>query len=49
MWIALTHREFGLVYLCTQLYPFQKHLQWKPIDRVIMLIAAIGVPMVEYI
>ena len=47
MWVLLTGREVGLVYLHTQLFPLQKHLQDKPIDRDIMLITAIGVPMVE--
>ena len=49
MWVSLIGREVGLVYLHTQLFPFQKHLQYKPIDRAIMLIGAIGVPMVENI
>ena len=37
------------MYLRTQLFPFQKHLQYKPIDRNNMMITAIGVPMVENI
>ena len=37
------------MYLCTQPFPFQKHLQYKPIDRDTMLITANGVPMVENI
>ena len=37
------------MYLCTQLFPFRKHLQYKPIDRNIMLITATGVPIVKNI
>ena len=38
-------REVGLVCLHTQLFLFQKHLQYKPIERVVILTAATGVPM----
>ena len=49
MWVLLTGRETGLVCLCTQLLPFQKHLQCNTIDRKYMTITAIGVPMVKNI
>ena len=42
-----TDRAVGLVYLCTQLFLFQKHLQDKPTDRAIILIAAIVVTLVK--
>ena len=49
MWAWLTGREVGLVYLHTQVFLFCKNLQYKPIDRAIMLIAAIEVPVVKNI
>ena len=49
MWVLLTGKEVGLVYLYTQLFPYQKHLQYKWINRDIMLITATRVPMVEHI
>ena len=42
-------REVGLVYLSAQLFPFWKHLQYKPIDRIIMLITTTRVPIIENI
>ena len=47
MWVLLTDREVSLVYLHTQLFLFQQHLQSKPMDRNNMIITAIGVPMVK--
>ena len=35
--------------LSTQPFLFEKHLQYEAIDRAIILIAAIGVPMVKNI
>ena len=49
MWRLLAGREVGLVHLCTQLFPFQKYLQYKPIDSNRMMITAIGVSMVKNI
>ena len=37
------------MYLHTQLFPFQTHLQYKPINRDIILIGAIRVPTIENI
>ena len=37
------------MYLHAQPFPFQKHLQYNPIDKIIMLITATGVPIVEHI
>ena len=37
----------SLVCLCTQLFLFLKHLQYKPIYRAITLIAATGLPIVK--
>ena len=44
--MLLAGGEFGPVYLHTQPFLFQKHLQYKLINNNIM-IAIIGVPMVE--
>ena len=44
---AVVWREFGLVYPCTQPFLFWKHLQYKLIINNNMMIAIIGVPMVE--
>ena len=49
MWVLSSGREVSLVYLHTQPLPFQKHLQYKPIDKIIMLIIATGVPIVKNI
>ena len=49
MWVLLPGREASLVYLNTQLFPFQKYFQYKPNDGDIMLITAIRVPMVKNI
>ena len=49
MWVLLACREAGLVYLHTQLFPFQKHLQYKPMDRNNMMITTFGVPTVKNI
>ena len=45
--VSLTGRLVSLVCLWTQLFLFQKHLQYKPIDRAIILIAATGGSMVN--
>ena len=47
--ISLTGGLVSLVCLCTQLFSFQKYLQYKPIDRAIILISARGIPMVKNI
>ena len=49
MWILPSGKEVSPVYLYTQLFSFQKHLQYKPMDRNNMMITAIGVPIVENI
>ena len=49
MWASLIGRKVSLVCLQTQLYICQKHLQYKPTDRTIMLTATIEVPMVKNI
>ena len=33
IWVLLDGRECGLVYLPTQLFSFEKNLQYKPIDE----------------
>ena len=45
MWALSTGREVGLMYLCTQPFPFWKHLQYKPTEKIIMLITATEVPI----
>ena len=49
MWVLSTGKEVSLVYLCAQLFLFQKQLQYKPMDMSSMVITGIGVPMVESI
>ena len=44
---AIGWGEFGPVYLCTQPFLFQKHLQYKLIINNNKMIVIIGVPMVE--
>ena len=45
--VSLAGRVVSLVCLYIQLFLFWKHLQYKAIDRALILIAATGVPMVK--
>ena len=45
--VLLAGMECDLVYVCTQLFSFWRHLQYKPIDKNNIIITVIGLPMVE--
>ena len=45
--VSLAVIVFSLVYLCTQIFLFHKHLQYKQIDKAITPTVETKVPMVE--
>ena len=47
LWFLLARGVFGPVYLYTQPFLYQKHLQYTIIINTIIMVVIIGVPMVE--
>ena len=46
IWVLLGGEECGPVYLCTQPFLFQKHLQYKLSSNNKIMITIIGVPII---